>query len=91
MADPPDAGTISVRLMPRASADEIVGSRGGALFVRVTAPPVDGRANDALCRLIAKRLRVPVSSVSVIRGARSRDKVVRVEGRSSAELTRALA
>ncbi len=50
------------------------------LVVRVTAPPVGGRANDALCRLIAKRARVGRTRVSVVRGARSRDKLVRVEG-----------
>lgn len=79
-----------MRVIPRASADEIAGVRGGALLVRVTAPPLDGRANDALCRLIAKRLRVPAGSVSVVRGARSRDKLVGVEGHSSDALARAL-
>jgi uncharacterized protein YggU (UPF0235/DUF167 family) len=48
--------------------------------VRVSAPPVDGRANEALCRLIAARSGVPPSRVSVVRGAKARDKVVRVEG-----------
>ena len=52
---------IAVRLQPRARANEIVGERDGVLLVRVTAPPVDGRANDALCRLIAKRARLGVS------------------------------
>ena len=47
---------------------------------RVTAPPVVGRANDALCRLIADRAGVAPSRVSIVRGAKSRDKVVRVEG-----------
>jgi uncharacterized protein YggU (UPF0235/DUF167 family) len=50
----------------------------------VTAPPVDGRANDALCRLIADRAGVAPSRVSVVRGAKARDKVVRVEGLDSA-------
>ena len=48
--------------------------------MRVTAPPVDGRANDALCRLLADRVRVAPSRVSVVRGTKARDKVVRVEG-----------
>lgn len=72
--------TISVRLQPRSSREEIVGLRDGVLVVRVSAPPVDGRANDALCRLVAKRAGVGPSRVSVVRGERSRDKVVRVEG-----------
>jgi uncharacterized protein (TIGR00251 family) len=71
---------VPVRLQPRAGANEIVGMRGGALVVRVTAPPVDGRANDALCRLLAKTLGVAAGRVTVVRGRQGRDKVVRVEG-----------
>jgi uncharacterized protein (TIGR00251 family) len=71
---------IEVRLQPRAPRDEIVGWRGGRLVVRVTAPPVDDRANLALCRLIAKRAGVPRSAVRVATGRRSRDKVVEVRG-----------
>ena len=85
-----EACEIAVRLQPRARADEIVGTRGGALLVRVTAPPVDGRANAALCRLLAKRLRVGVRSVSVLRGAGSREKLVRIEGIGREELRTAL-
>jgi hypothetical protein len=85
-----DGCEIAVRLQPRAKANEIVGVRDGVLVVRVTAPPVDGRANDALCRLIAKRARVGVRSVSVVRGASARKKLVRVEGIDSTELLRAL-
>jgi uncharacterized protein (TIGR00251 family) len=84
------AGTLKVRLQPRARRDEILGERGGALLVRLTAPPVEGRANEALCRLLARRLGVAPTSVTLIRGARSRDKVVRVEGLSSAEIVTAL-
>jgi uncharacterized protein YggU (UPF0235/DUF167 family) len=50
------------------------------VLIRVTAPPVDGKANDALCRLVAKAAGVPPSRVSVVRGRSARDKVVRVEG-----------
>ena len=81
---------IAVRMQPRARANEIVGERDGVLVVRVSAPPLDGRANDALCRLIAKRAHVGVRSVSVVRGASSREKVVRVEGLSSAQLRAAV-
>jgi uncharacterized protein len=58
----------------------VVGERGGAIVIRVTAPPVDGKANAALCALVADRAGVPPSRVSVVRGTTSRDKVVRVEG-----------
>jgi uncharacterized protein (TIGR00251 family) len=69
-----------VRLQPRARTNEIVGERDGVLIVRVSAPPVEGRANDALCRLIAKQARVGLRRVSIVRGAGARRKVVRVEG-----------
>jgi len=77
---------IAVRLQPRARANEIVGERAGVLLVRVTAPPVEGRANEALCRLLAKRARVGVRRVSVVRGVGSREKLVHVEGLSEQEL-----
>ena len=64
--------------------------RGGAVVIRVTAPPVDGRANDALCRLIAKAARVAPSSVRVIRGHTARDKVVEVDGVEPHKLREAL-
>jgi uncharacterized protein YggU (UPF0235/DUF167 family) len=57
---------------------------------RVTAPPVEGKANAALCRLIAKRAGVAKGRVSVIRGARSRDKLIRVDGVGETALRRAL-
>jgi uncharacterized protein (TIGR00251 family) len=71
---------IAVRLKPRGSRDELLGVRDGVLEAKVTAPPVDGRANKALCKLIAKRVGVAPSQVTVVRGAKSREKVVRVEG-----------
>lgn len=81
---------IAVRLSPRASAEQIVGERNGALVVRVTAPPVDGRANTALCRLLAKMLGVGVRSVTVVHGAGAREKLVHIEGMSEQQVWRAL-
>ena len=69
-----------MRVQPRAARDEIVGERDGVLIVRLTAPPVEGRANDALCRLLAKRLGLGRTHVAVVRGHRSRDKLVRIDG-----------
>jgi uncharacterized protein (TIGR00251 family) len=71
---------IRVRLRPRGSKDELAGMRDGVLQAKVTAPPVDGKANRALCKLIAKRLGVAPSRVGVVRGEKSREKVVRVDG-----------
>ena len=68
----------------------MVGERGGAIVIRVTAPPVDGRANEALCRLIAKAAGVAPSSVQIVRGHSSRDKVVRVADVDEAALRGAL-
>jgi uncharacterized protein len=82
-------GRIAVRVQARASRDEIHGERAGALLIRVTAPPVDGRANDAVCRLVASQLGVARSRVSVVRGASARDKLLEVEGIDSGALRRA--
>ena len=69
---------IDVRVIPRARRDEIVGERAGRLVVRTTAPPVDGKANEAVRRLLADRLGVMASSVELVRGATSRDKTFSV-------------
>ena len=79
-----------MRLQPRARRDEIVGERGGSVVVRVTAPPLDGRANAALVALVAKRAGVPKRNVTIARGQRSRDKLLRVTGVGENELRRAL-
>lgn len=83
-------GDIAIRLQPRARRDEVVGERGGAVVVRVSAPPVDGRANEALCRFVAKAAGVAPSRVTIVRGLGSRDKVVRVDGVDEAALRDAL-
>jgi uncharacterized protein (TIGR00251 family) len=81
---------VRVRLQPRASREEIAGVRNGALLVRVTAPPVDERANQALCKLVAKRAGVAASGVEIVRGGHGRDKLVTVEGIDQAALDAAL-
>lgn len=72
--------TIAVRVQTRSRRDEVLAVRDGVVVVRVTAPPLDGRANEALRRLLADRLGVPVANVSIVRGQRSRDKLVHVDG-----------
>lgn len=81
---------LSVRVQPRAKCTEVVGERAGALVIRVAAPPVDGKANAALCRFLAERAGVPKGAVSVVRGEGARDKVVRVDGVSADALRAAL-
>ena len=77
---------IEVKLTPRASRDEIKGIRDGVLAVRVTAPPVDGAANKAMRKLIAKRAGVAQSRVSVVRGERGRRKLVAIDGADASTL-----
>ncbi|MDH3726400.1 MAG: DUF167 domain-containing protein [Myxococcales bacterium] len=75
-----DSVTFEVRVAPRASRNAIMGVHEGALKVALTAPPVEGAANDALRKLIAKVLGVPKSNVEIIHGERARNKVLRVRG-----------
>ena len=72
--------SFAVRVQPRASHDEIVGEWQGGLKVRLTAPPVDDRANEALRHLLAARLKVPLSAVRIAAGERSRTKRVEIRG-----------
>lgn len=83
-------GRIAVHLVARASRNELSGIHDGVLHARVTAPPIDGEANKALCRMIAKRLGVAPSKVKVIHGAKSRQKLVGVAGLDKVTLERAL-
>jgi uncharacterized protein YggU (UPF0235/DUF167 family) len=81
------AADLRVRLTPRAKGpDALAGVRDGVLLVRVAAPPVDGRANVALCRLIASELGVSHTSVSVVRGQSAREKVLRIQGATDDDL-----
>ena len=82
--------TIAVRVQANAGRNELVGVREGLLVVRVAAPALDGRANRAVCRLLAKRLGVPPSKLTIMRGQRSRDKTIQVEDVDQATLDNAL-
>jgi uncharacterized protein YggU (UPF0235/DUF167 family) len=82
---------VRVRLTPRAAREQLVPGPDGGYLAKVTAPPVDGRANEALCRLIAKRAGVAPSRVSVVKGATAREKLVRVEDMDAGALRARLA
>jgi len=71
---------MTVRVQPRASKSEIAGLHGEALKVRLTAPPVDGAANEALIRLLADTFGVPTRSITIVAGATSRTKIVQMDG-----------
>jgi len=77
---------FAARVTPRASRNAIEGEYQGALRVRLTAPPVDDRANEALCRLLAQRLNVPASAVRIVAGGKSRTKRVSIAGVSRAQI-----
>ena len=76
----PPASTLDVRVIPRAPRTRVDGERGGAILIRLAAPPVDGAANDALIAFLAEMLALPRRSISIVSGEKSRDKRVRLEG-----------
>jgi uncharacterized protein (TIGR00251 family) len=80
------AVTFRVRVQPRAARDEVAGEMGGAIKLRITAPPVDGKANEAIRRLIARLVGVSFSAVEIVSGQSSRDKVIRVHHVTAARL-----
>jgi len=77
---------FEVRVSPRSSRDAIEGDYNGVLKVRLTAPPVNDRANDALCRLLAARLNVPASAVRIVAGQKSGTKRVEIAGVAPAQI-----
>ena len=77
---------VEIRLQPRGGTDAVVGERDGAVLIRISAPPVDGKANAALIAFVAKRLGVPKSSVTIVRGETARNKVIRVDGRAAEDV-----
>jgi uncharacterized protein len=89
--DSPSGATFAVKVHPRAKKNAVTGEVGNALKVAVTAPPVDGKANEACIDFFAKLLKVPRSSVTIASGQNSRNKVIRVSGLSAEEVRRRLA
>ncbi len=81
-----EAVTIEVRVVPRASRDAVAGFAGRAVRVRLTAPPLENRANEALVRFLAQTLDVPRSRVEIVAGSKGRNKIVRIAGLSRAEV-----
>ena len=78
--------TFSVKVVPRASRNEIAGIQGDMLRVRLTAPPVEGAANRALVKFLAEVLKVPERDIEIVAGHTGRQKVVRVAGLTAHEL-----
>jgi len=72
--------TLSVRVLPRSSRDEIVGTQDGIYKIKLTAPAVEGKANKSLVSFLAKRLGLPKTKIQIISGERSRTKTIRIHG-----------
>ena len=86
ITDAQQGAAFAVRVVPRASKNEIAGQVGDAIKVRLTAPPVEGKANEALIAFLAQELGVRKSRVEIVAGETSRNKVICVLGLSPAEV-----
>ena len=86
----PGTVTFAVKVHPRAKKDAITGEMGDAMKLSLTAPPVEGRANQACIDFFAKFLNQPRSSITIAAGASSRRKVIRVVGLSAVEVRKRL-
>ncbi|HEX9860301.1 MAG TPA: DUF167 domain-containing protein [Nitrospirota bacterium] len=81
---------LYVRIQPRASKNELVTMEDGSIKIRLTAPPVDGAANEALVKFLAGTLSVAKSQVTIISGETARDKVIRITGVPDEDVMRLL-
>jgi len=81
-----DGVTFAVKVQPRAKKNAVTGVLGDALKVSLTAPPVEGKANEACVDFFAKLLKVPRSSVTIASGLTTRNKVIRVAGLNAGEV-----
>jgi uncharacterized protein (TIGR00251 family) len=85
-----ESATVEVQVMPRASRAGVAGLLGNAVRIRLTAPPLENRANEALVRFLSASLDVPRPSVTIIAGKRGRKKIVHVTGMSRDDIFRRL-
>ena len=76
---------VRIHVQPRASKNEIVGTHGGSLKVRLTSPPVEGAANSHAIEFFAKKLGVQKSKITIVSGEKSRHKTLKIEGLTKSE------
>jgi uncharacterized protein (TIGR00251 family) len=86
----PSDQLVAIRVQPRASREGVQGVRGEAIAIQLKAAPVDGAANAALLKLLARVLKVPQSSIELVRGSTGRSKWIRVEGWTGEQVRAAL-
>ncbi len=72
--------TLKIYLQPRASKNQIVGPYRDGIKVKVSSPPVEGKANEELLRFLSKEWKIPLSHIEILRGQRSREKILRIMG-----------
>ena len=77
---------IRVKVLPRTSKNQIVGKEGGVFKVKLTAPPVEGKANKALIQFLAKKLGLPKRDIEIVSGEHSREKSLKINGLSVDEV-----
>jgi uncharacterized protein (TIGR00251 family) len=78
---------IKVKVLPRSSRSQIIGKEGDLFKVKLTSPPVGGRANRALIEVLSKKLKMPKGSIEITSGKRSRLKTVRIQGLTSKQVS----
>ena len=83
-------GTLKLRIVPNAKRDAVAGEYGDAVKVKVVAPAVEGKANEARLEFIAEKLRVHRRDLALVAGEKSRDKIVAIEGIEPGEARRRL-
>ena len=88
--DTPASATLSIRIQPRASKNAVERLADNSLKIKLTAPPVDGAANEALIRFLADRFAVARSLVEIVSGHTARNKIVRISGISDSDVERLL-
>lgn len=84
------AAEFKIKVQPRAKRSEVIGKKGELLKIRVTAPPVAGKANEACLNLLANALDLPRAAVEIVAGERKQVKTIRVQGRSAEEVEKKL-
>lgn len=89
-APPSREATLEIRVLPRASRNEIARQGDGRYRVKLTAPPVEGKANAALVKLLARHLGIPKRDISILAGSSSRTKTIQVAGLTAPEANRRL-
>lgn len=88
--DVEDGSTLAVRVHPGARKNDVAGLHAGAVKISIAAPPADGRANEEMIAYLAELLKVPRARISLVSGAANRSKVLRITGKSAAEVQAAL-